>query len=196
MAETDFNTFVKDIAQGSDAARLALAEQLKKAGLWTGKVSSAFNTRYYNALVKLESEFKSQQSIDKIAGITTPKGRYDVLTTIISEGGSGGSSGPKTTAQTYVTSPTQTAKLVNTIAQDLLGRNLTKAEQAKYLKFVNAAQKAEPTMQTTGSGYTSTRGGVDEEQLVTEQIAQTGEARTKRATDAYALMMNELGGLQ
>jgi hypothetical protein len=196
MAETDFNTFVKDIAAGTDAARLALAQQLDKAGLWSGKVSPKFDTRYYNALIKLESEFKSQQAIDKIAGVTTPKGRYDILTSLLADGGTGGSGGSKTTAQTYITSPSQTAKLVNTVAQDLLGRDLTKAEQAKYLKLINTQQKAEPAMQTTGSGFTTTRGGVDEQQFVTEQIAQTGEARTKRATDAYSIMLNELGGLK
>jgi len=51
-------------------------------------------------------------------------------------------------------------------------------------------------MQTSGDGYSVTRGGVDEEQLVRDQLAQTGEAKTKRATDAYSIMLDELGGLR
>ncbi len=197
MAETDFNSFVKDIAAGTEEARLALAEKLKAAGLWTGKVSSKIDTKYYTALVKLEEAFKQQETIDKIIGTAKPAGRLDVLTGLLVDGGSSGSgSGPTTTAQTYITSPSQTAKLLNTVAEDLLGRKLTKAEHSKYTKLLNAQQKKEPTLTTSSNGSTSTKGGIDEEQFVREQIGNTAEAKTNSATDAYAVMMEELGGLR
>lgn len=197
MAETDFNSFVKDVAAGSPEARLALAEQLKKAGLWSGKVTSELNAKYYNALVKLEEKYKEQAAVDKIVGNTKPKGRYDVLTAILGDPAeTGSSSGPTTTTSKYVTSASQTAKLLQPIAQDLLGRKLNKAELAKYTKLINKQQEAQPTVTTSGKGFSNTRGGIDEQQFIEEQISQTAEAKTNKATDAYAIMMEELGGLR
>jgi hypothetical protein len=193
--EVTLDVFAKDVANGTDAARLALAERLKAAGLWTGKVSSKFDIKYYNALVKLEEKYKSQVALNKLIGATTAASRYDVLASLMEDGGDG-TSGPTTTRQTYVTSPTQTAKILDTVAQDLLGRNLTKAEKAKYTSLINAEQKRQPAVNVSSSGYSTTTGGVDEEQLLKEKLAATGEAKTYRATDAYTVMMQELGGLR
>ena len=193
--EVTLDVFAKDVANGTDAARLALAERLKAAGLWTGKVSSKFDIKYYNALVKLEEKYKSQVALNKLIGATTAASRYDVLASLMEDGGDG-TSGPTTTRQTYVTSPTQTAKILDTVAQDLLGRNLTKVEKAKYTSLINAEQKRQPSVTVSGAGFSTTQGGVDEEQFVTEKLQATGEAKTYRATDAYTVMMQELGGLR
>jgi hypothetical protein len=193
-SEVAFDVFVKNISQASNEARLALAERLKEAGLWKGKVSSAFDLKYYTALAKLEEKYQGQIALDKMVGATVPTARYDVLTSIISDG-DGEDDGPTTTRQTYVTSASQTAKLVNTIASDLLERDLTKAEQAKYLKMINAEQRKQPSVQTSGKGFVTTQGGVDEQQLITEKLQATDEAKTVRATDAYTILMKELGGL-
>jgi hypothetical protein len=192
-SEVAFDVFVKNISQASDEARLALAERLKEAGLWKGKTSSKFDLKYYAALVKLDEKYQGQVVLDKMVGAAVPTGRYDVLTSIISEGGE--DDGPTTTRQTYVTSASQTAKLVNTIAADLLERDLTKAEQAKYLKMINAEQRKQPSVQTSGKGFVTTQGGVDEQQFITEKLQATDEAKTVRATDAYTILMKELGGL-
>ncbi len=194
--EVAFDVFVKGISQASNDARLALAERLKEAGIWTGKVSSKFDLKYYTALAKLEERYQGQIALDKMIGATTPTKRYDVLTSIISGDEEGGSSGPTTTRQTYVTSASQTAKLLDTIAVDLLERKLTKAEKAKYLKMINAEQRKQPSVQTAGKGFVTTKGGVDEEQFITEKLEATSEAKTVRATDAYAIMMQEFGGLR
>jgi hypothetical protein len=82
------------------------------------------------------------------------------------------------------------------VAQDLLGRKLTKEEKKKYTRVVNEQQKKQPSVNTSGKGFSTTRGGVDETQLITEQIGATAEAKTNRATDAYSIMMQELGGLR
>lgn len=193
-SEVAFDVFVKNISQASNEARLALAERLKEAGIWKGKVSSKFDLKYYTALAKLEEKYQGQVALDKMVGATAPTQRYDVLTDIISGGGED-DDGPTTTRQTYVTSASQTAKLLNTIAVDLLERNLTKAEQAKYLKMINAEQRKQPTVQTAGKGFVTTKGGVDEQQFITEKLEATSEAKNVRATDAYTILMKELGGL-
>jgi hypothetical protein len=193
--EVTLDVFAKDVANGSKEARLALAQQLKDAGLWTGKVTSDFNIKYYNALVKLEEKYKAQVALNKLIGSTAPVSRYDVLVSI-REDGDGGGDGPTTTAQRYITSPSQTAKMLDTIAEDLLERKLTKAERAYYLKIANAQQQENPTITTTGKGFSTTKGGVDEEQVIADTIAGTAEAKTARATDAYTILMQELGGLR
>jgi hypothetical protein len=194
-SEVAFDVFVKNISQASNEARLALAERLKEAGIWTGKVSSKFDLKYYTALAKLEERYQGQIALDKMIGATVPTQRYDVLTSIIS-GDEEGDGGPTTTRQTYVTSKSQTAKLANDIAVNLLERDLSPAEQAKIKKIVNAAQRKQPSVQTSGKGFTTTQGGVDEQQLIKEELSKTAEAKTVRATDAYAIMMQEFGGLR
>lgn len=196
MAEPTFDVFVQNLYKSSPEARLALAQQLKTAGLYPGKVSANLDTKFYTALTKLEAAYQQQVSINKIVGAATPIGRYDILTNLLAEGGAGDGGGPKTTTQTYITSPTQTAKLLDTVAQDLLGRKLTKAEKSKYTQLINKEQRKQPSRTTAGDGFSTTRGGVDEQQFIEEKIAGTAEAKTNRATDAYAVMMQELGGLQ
>ena len=196
MAEATFDVFVQGIYKGTPEARLALAQQLKDAGLYSGKISPTFDTKYYTALTKLESAYLQQVSIDKIVGATTTIGRYDILANLLKEGDGGGGDGPTPLVQTYVTSPSQTAKLLDTVAKDLLGRALTDAEKKKYTSLINTQQKKQPSVTTSGQGFSTTRGGVDEQQFIEEKIGATAEAKTNRATDAYAVMMQELGGLQ
>ncbi len=194
--ELTLEAFAKNIADSSEEARLALAQQLKNAGLWEGKVSSKFDIRYYNALVKLEAAYKQQAALDKLVERETTTNRYDTLTSLIKEGDGGDGDGPKTTSQTYITSASQTAKLLDTVAEDLLERKLTDAEKAKYLKMLNQEQRRQPAVQTVGEGFVTTRGGVEEQAFLEEQIGQTEEAKTTRATDAYKIMLEELGGLR
>jgi len=192
--EISLDVFAKDVANASDQQRLALAQMLKNAGLWSGKISSKFDIKYYGALVKLEEQYQGQIALDKLVGTTTATSRYDVLTGILADEEADG--GPTTTKQTYITSPSQTAKLLDAVAVDLLERKLTKAEKTKYLKMINAEQKRQPSVQTSGKGFSTTRGGIDESQFITEKLEATAEAKTVRATDAYAIMMQEFGGLR
>jgi hypothetical protein len=192
--EVTLAVFAKNVADGSKEARLALAQQLKDAGFWTGKISSDFNVNYYKALAKLEEAYQGQVTLNKIIGLTTPVKRYDVLRNSKQEAAAAG--GPTTTKQTYVTSPTQTAKILETVAKDLLGRSLTAAEKSKYQKLINAEQKKQPAINVSGKGFSTTTGGVDEEQFITEKIAGTAEAKTNQASDAYTILMQELGGLR
>ena len=193
-SEVAFDVFVKGISQASNDARLALAQRLKDAGIWKGKVSSKFDLKYYTALAKLEEKYQGQVALDKMVGATTPTARYDVLADIIANGDEDG--GPKTTKQTYVTSASQTAKLANDIAVEFLERDLSPAEQARIKKIVNAAQRKQPAVQTSGDGFTTTMGGVDEQQLIKEELQATSEAKNVRATDAYTVLMKEFGGLR
>lgn len=197
MAEQDtIDNFIEVMNKAQDSTRLAVAKQLKDAGLYKGKLSGKFDVKLYTALKTLGAELTLQRKFNQQFGQPVVS-VVDYLSQRAAEGvAAGAAGGPTVTKQTYITSPTQTSKLLDTIAEDLLGRKLTKAEKNKYTALVNAAQKAQPSIQTSGQGYSTTKGGVDEEQLLKEKIGATAEAKTNRATDAYAIMMQELGGLR
>jgi hypothetical protein len=197
MAEPDsIDDFIQVMNKASDATRATIAQQLKDAGFYKGKVTGKFDVKLYTALRTFGAELGLQRKFQQQFGQPTVS-VLDYLQERAAEGtDDGGTGAPKTTRQTYVTSPTQTAKLLDTVAQDLLGRGLTKAEKAKYTRLINTEQKRQPSVQTTGKGFTTTQGGVDEQQFITEQIENTAEAKTNKASDAYTILMQELGGLR
>ena len=194
--DTSFNDFIQGLSKAPEDLILKISQQLKDAKLYKGKITGKFDINLYNALVLASQGYKGANLFAEKFG----EPRVDPLSYLEQIGMEGAETeatgAPKTTVQTYVTSPSQTAKLLNTVAEDLLGRKLTKAEQSKYTKLINAQQKKQPSVQTTGKGFVTTRGGVDEQQFIEEKIGATAEAKTNRATDAYSIMMQELGGLQ
>jgi hypothetical protein len=194
--DTSFTDFIQGLSKAPEDLIVKISQQLKDAKLYKGKVTGKFDIKLYNALVEASQGYKGVNLFAEKFGTpaVTP---IDYLEQIGIEGAQTGATGePKTTVTTYVTSPSQTAKLLNTVAEDLLGRQLTKAEKNKYTKLINEQQKKQPTVTTSGAGVSSTRGGVDEQQFITEQIGATAEAKTNLATDAYAILMQELGGLR
>jgi hypothetical protein len=194
--DTSFTDFIQGLSKAPEDLIVKISQQLKDAELYKGKVTGKFDIKLYNALIEASQGYKGVNLFAEKFGTpaVTP---IDYLEQIGMEGAETGANGePKTTVTTYVTSPSQTAKLLNTVAQDLLGRELTKAEKNKYTKLINEQQKKQPTVTTSGAGISSTRGGVDEQQFITEQIGATAEAKTNLATDAYSILMQELGGLR
>lgn len=194
--DTSFTDFIQGLSKAPEDLIVKISQQLKDAKLYKGKVTGKFDIKLYNALIEASQGYKGVNLFAEKFGTpaVTP---IDYLEQIGMEGAQTGATGePKTTVTTYVTSPSQTAKLLNTVAEDLLGRQLTKAEKNKYTKLINEQQKKQPTVTTSGAGVSSTRGGVDEQQFITEQIGATAEAKTNLATDAYAILMQELGGLR
>ena len=183
---TEYSGFKKAIAN-NPALISGYSKLLQSAGYYRGPITGKYTPAFQKALDRAEED---RLSITAIRPIT----RDEFLKEQVAFG-AGGDGGP-TTTQTYVTSPSQTAKLLDTVAEDLLGRKLTKEEKNKYTQLINAQQKKQPSVTTSGQGFSSTRGGIDEQQFVTEQIGATAEAKTNRATDAYSIMMQELGGLR
>ena len=194
--DTSFEDFINGLSRAPEDLIIKISQQLKDAQLYKGKITGKLDINLYNALVGASQGYKGANLFAQKFGqpVVSP---IAYLEQIGMEGAETEVAGaPKTTVQTYVTSPSQTAKLLNTVAEDLLGRKLTKAEQSKYTKLINAQQKKQPTVTTSGQGFSNTRGGIDEAQFITEQIGATAEAKTNRATDAYSIMMQELGGLR
>ncbi len=194
--DTSFTDFINGLSKAPEDLIVKISQQLKDAKLYKGKITGKFDVKLYNALIEASQGYKGVNLFAEKFG--TPRvNPIDYLEQIGMEGAETGATGePKTTVSTYVTSASQTAKLLNTVAEDLLGRELTKAEKNKYTKLINEQQKKQPSVTTSGAGVSSTRGGIDEQQFITEQIGATAEAKTNRATDAYSILMQELGGLR
>lgn len=197
--DTSFTDFINGLSRAPEETIIKISQQLKDAKLYKGKVTGKFDINLYNALIAASQGYKGAnlfaQKFDQPA--VDPISYLQQIGMEGAETGTGTGTGvPRTTVTTYVTSASQTAKLLDAVSEDLLGRKLTKAEKNKYTKLINQQQRKQPAVTTSGSGVSSTRGGVDEQQFITERIGATAEAKTNRATDAYAIMMQELGGLR
>jgi hypothetical protein len=194
VADTSFTDFIQGLSKAPEDLIIKISQQLKDAKLYKGKITNKFDIKLYNALIGASEGYKGANLFAEKFG--QPRvSPIDFLEEIGREGlDDEGTS--KTTVQTYVTSASQTAKLLDTVAEDLLGRKLNKAEKKKYTELINQQQRNQPSVTTSGKGFSSTRGGVDEAQFISEKIGATAEAKTNRATDAYTIMLEELGGLR
>jgi hypothetical protein len=194
VADTSFTDFIQGLSKAPEDLIIKISQQLKDAKLYKGKITNKFDINLYNALILANQKYLGEAKFASLYN-QTMQSPIDFLERIGVDG-AGDEGTSKTTVQTYVTSASQTAKLLDTVAEDLLGRKLNKAEKKKYTELINQQQRNQPSVRTSGKGFSSTRGGVDEAQFISEKIGATAEAKTNRATDAYEIMLEELGGLR
>jgi hypothetical protein len=194
VADTSFTDFIQGLSKAPEDLIIKISQQLKDAKLYKGKITNKFDINLYNALILANQKYLGEAKFASLYN-QTMQSPIDFLERIGVDG-AGDEGTSKTTVQTYVTSASQTAKLLDTVAEDLLGRKLNKAEKKKYTELINQQQRNQPSVRTSGKGFSSTRGGVDEAQFISEKIGATAEAKTNRATTAYEIMLEELGGLR
>lgn len=195
MAQT-LTEFLKALYASDDKTRLKVAQDLKKSGFYEGTPSG----KVEDFLILQTAAISAEK---EIAALKPYAGDIDRLTYYKTRKDTGTGSGRKATVQRdrQITGETRAAALLDTIAEDLLGRKFTESERAKYTKLLQAEQKkSKSDTVTTYSGgdngtYTTTS-GLNEEQFLKEKIGKTAEAKTNRATDAYQVMLEELGGLR
>ena len=196
--EVSLDVFAKDVSRGSDAQRLAFAQQLKDAGLWTGKISSKFDIKYYGALVKLEERYQGQIALDKLIGSTTTTSRYNVLAGILAGGKVGEDKGPSVVEDITAYTPESAKMLINSVIKDTLGRKATTAEITKYtsaLKKIQQQAASTTTYKTVGGKQTRvTTPGINEQQYLVDQVSGTDEGRANKVLGFYETFMNALGG--
>lgn len=111
--------------------------------------------------------------------------------------------GPKKYVQTTVPSITSVSKTLDTIAADLLGRQLSQEEKNKYYAMLQAEENKPSSATTTvttpvgvAKDISKTTGGLDEEQFLIEKLAGTDEARAQKVLNAYTAVNKLFGGLQ
>lgn len=191
--EDTFTAFAKALSQAAPTIRAKIAQQLKDAGIYRGKVSSEFNNRFYNAL--LEAEKRRAE----LATIIDVPNRYDFIASLaqegLAEGGAG--EGPTVFESVQVSTPAETRVIIDAVVQDQLGRKATEAELKRYTKMVRKLQKASPTVTTvTTSGNVqrrTTTGGFDVGNYLVDEISGTDEAKANQVLGFYETFMRALG---
>jgi hypothetical protein len=190
--EETFTAFAKALSQVSPTIRAKIAQQLKDAGIYRGKVSGDFNNRFYDALI--EAEKRRAQ----LATIVDVPNRYDFIASLAVEGEDTGEGGVGITETLRISTPEQVKPLVDAVIMDQLGRKATDAEIRRYTKMIRKAQKAQPIVTTTkkvGDRVVSTTtGGFDSGQYLIDQIAGTDEAKANRVLGFYETFLKALGG--
>lgn len=193
--EDTFTAFAKAVSQAAPTIRAKIAQQLKDAGIYRGKVSSEFNNRFYNAL--LEAEKRRAE----LATIIDVPNRFDFIAGLaqegIAEGVGAGAGGPTVFESVQVSTPEETRVIIDAVVQDQLGRKATEAELKRYTKMVRKLQKTSPTVTTvTTSGKVqrrTTTGGFDAGKYLVDEISGTDEAKANRVLGFYETFMRALG---
>jgi hypothetical protein len=185
---TEYSEFKKAIAK-SPALVSGYSKLLKSAGYYRGPVTSKYTPALQKALDRAEEDRLSISAI-------RPIGRDEFLNEQISFGG-GGDGKARTTTQTYIANDTDIEALVDKIYKTATGYGATAKQIAEAKKVLRREEKLNPVVQQyDSSGNLVQSGGINEEQFLTEQVAQTGAAQKTRAEVANQLMLRELGGLQ
>jgi hypothetical protein len=191
--EDTFTAFAKGLSQASPTIRAKIAQQLKDAGIYRGKVSGEFNNRFYDALILAEKKRA------ELATVIDVPDRFEFIAGLAAEGeGAGeGADGTYISESISVLTDEKAKTLIDAVIQDQLGRKANAAEVARYTKLVKKAQKAAPTVSTTvRSGKktsTTTTGGFDAGQYLLDQVSGTDEAKANKVLGFYETFMKALG---
>ena len=189
--EETFTAFAKGISQASPTIRAKIAQQLKDAGIYRGKVSGEFNNRLYDALI--EAEKRRAQ----LATVIDVPNRFDFIAGLSVEDGGDGADGTYVNENISVLTKDKARQLIDAVIQDQLGRKANDAEIKRYTKLVRAAQKEAPTITTSvRSGKrttTTTTGGFDAGQYLIDRVSGTDEAKANKVLGFYETFMRALG---
>ena len=188
--EETFTLFAKALSQSSPTIRAKIAQQLKDAGIYRGKVSGEFNNRFYDALIEAEKRRA------ELATVIDVPYRYDFIAGLAVEGeGDGG--GPAVTESLTLLTDDKAKALIDAVIQDQLGRKANAAEVARYTKLVRKAQKASPSVTTAqkvgGRTKVTTTGGFDAGQYLLDQVSGTDEGKANKVLGFYETFMRALG---
>jgi len=188
--EETFTLFAKALSQSSPTIRAKIAQQLKDAGIYRGKVSGEFNNRFYDALIEAEKRRA------ELATVIDVPDRYDFIAGLAVEG-QGGDGGPSVTESLTLLTDDKAKALIDAVIQDQLGRKANAAEVARYTKLVRKAQKASPSVTTAqkvgGRTKITTTGGFDAGQYLLDQVSGTDEGKANKVLGFYETFMRALG---
>jgi len=193
--EDTFTNFAKAIAQATPTVREKLAQQLKRAGLYKGKISSEFNNNFYDALLRAE------QKRATLAPFIDVSDRFAFIQELATEGEGGGKEGLSRVTSRTVSDPKEFFDEIDTVTRNELGRELSdKAKKQLANKYIALQKKGALDVTTTysedGSFRQTTGGGVTPTQFFIEEISETNEAKANKALRGYEILDGILGGLR
>jgi len=190
--QESFTAFAKALGQTSPTIRAKIAQQLKDAGIYRGKVSGEFNNRFYQAI------YEAHKRRAELAAVIEVPDYFEFIANLAAEGDGGtGGDGTFVTESVSVLTDDKAKALIDAVIQDQLGRKANAAEVARYTKLVKKAQKAAPTVTTqtrTGNKtQVKTTGGFDAGQYLIDQVSGTDEAKANKVLGFYETFMRALG---
>ena len=185
MTEAQLN---KELIDMTPQERIAYATKLKAAGYSVGPITGAvtrdLRRSWLSAHTDLQTEIQAGQALDLNAFLSANAGT------------GGGSKAGKSISTTQI-NDTDAASIVNSIYKELTGAAATQEDILKHTRAIRTAQKANPTTTVyDGTGKSSTTGGVNIQQLVTQELEGTAPVEQQRTRDALTLAAQELGGLR
>lgn len=177
----------KELIDMTPSERIAYANRLRNAGYSVGNITGAVTKDLRNAWLSAHSDLTTEIQAGQ---------QLDLPTFLEINKGSGGKGGG-VSVQTSQINDTAAASIINQVYRSLVGQDASASEISRLTKEIRKAQASNPTKTVySASGNTSTTGGLDTQQFLTQQIEQTQPAIENRATDAYQIMFQELGGLR
>lgn len=186
------NPVAVELYNMTDAQRLQIAQTLKNAGYKvpvTGKFNDTLVAQWSNVTMAAQMQAQSiGQPFDKnyLTGYLQQQQ--------IANAAMGGGAGAQDFERKTIYDPTQAATVINTVYSDLLGRQASEKELAKYTKALQKAQASNPLKftDTAGAGYTQ-QGGLDPQQFLIQQISGTDEAKANQVMNYYSTFKNLIG---
>jgi hypothetical protein len=104
-------------------------------------------------------------------------------------GRGGGGGGPTTTVSYDLSSESESYRTANPYFSQGLGRNMSAKENREFQKVLNQFQKENPTITTSGRGYSNSKGGFDPTQLAMGYVkGQENYAETQVATSFMSVL--------
>lgn len=185
------NPVAVELYNMTDAQRMQIAQTLKNAGYKvpvTGKFNDTLVAQWSNVTMAAKMQAQSiGQPFD--SNYLTGYLQQQQIANATMGGGAGGDFERKT-----IYDPTQAAAVINTVYSDLLGRQASEKELAKYTKALQKAQASNPLKytDTAGAGYTQ-QGGLDPQQFLIQQISGTDEAKANRVMGYYDTFKSLIG---
>lgn len=184
---TEYTEFKKAISKNPTLIS-GYSRLLKSAGYYRGPVTDKYTPALQKALDRAEEDRLSISAI-------RPIGRDEFLSEQVSFGGGDGKA--RTTTQTYIANDTDIEALADKIYRDATGYGATAKQIAEAKKVLRRELRENPVVQSyDAAGNLVQSGGINAEQILTTEVAQTGAAEKTRAERANQIMLKELGGLQ
>lgn len=179
----------QEFLQKSPQELVALGTKLKQAGYNPGPISGKPTRRlraaYISAITDLDTEISAGQQLD----INTYLARESSPDTA--------QTGPNVSVSRTVFTEDQARTLANIVARDLIDQELSGEQLAKITQKLIKAQRANPSVtrySKSGRVQTAeTTPGIDAQQFLIQQIAQTDEAKANQAMGFYSTFKNLLG---
>lgn len=174
--------------------RKKYAEKLRKAGFRTAPLSGEIGPAFIEAAASFTAAYNDWVKNPVYAN----ESNQAFLNRLIrqnagEETGGGFKGGPR--SSTTIINDTDAAALIDKVYRDLTGRGANEGDIKRYTQEIRTAQKKNPTITNYADDGTvrSTKGGINEQQLLIEKLSKTDEVKARKVLGFYEAFKQALG---